>query len=80
MASNLNVSIKMFRIGELGDSFLISFDKESENSHILIDFGSFRNSTKSIIHLQNLAREILMHCKDNIDIVVGTHQHNDHDE
>jgi beta-lactamase superfamily II metal-dependent hydrolase len=77
--SNLSVNIKMFQVGELGDCFLLKFKKDGSESSVLIDCGSFRNSDESEQRLQTIAGFI----KDDLegkplDVVVGTHQHNDH--
>jgi beta-lactamase superfamily II metal-dependent hydrolase len=79
MANSVNVSIKMFQVGELGDCFWLQFEEGKNKSNVLIDCGSFRNSDKSKKRL----REIVSYMRDELgerkfDVVVGTHQHNDH--
>ncbi len=80
---NLQVNIRMYKVGELGDCFLLNFKNGDENSTVLIDCGSFRNSNRSIDRLKSIALDIKsIQTTDNktkaIDLVVGTHQHNDH--
>jgi hypothetical protein len=77
--SNVNVNIKMFQVGELGDCFLLKFKEDNKESAVLIDCGSFRNSDKSIKRLQTIAEFIKGDLNEKaLDVVVGTHQHNDH--
>jgi beta-lactamase superfamily II metal-dependent hydrolase len=79
MAIKLTVNIKMFKVGELGDCFLLHFKDGSNESHVLIDCGSFRNSEKSKERLKEVVTEIKSQLKGKkLDVVVGTHQHNDH--
>lgn len=79
MPSDIEVNIKMYKVGELGDCFLLTFLKGSKIANLLIDFGSFRNTVKSISRLKKIARDIKKQLKGNkLDVVVGTHQHNDH--
>ncbi|WP_448698087.1 MBL fold metallo-hydrolase [Mucilaginibacter sp. AW1-3] len=77
--SNIKVNIKMFQVGELGDCFLLKFNEGNQESSVLIDCGSFRNSTQSKERLQTIARFIKNDLNNKpLDVVVGTHQHNDH--
>lgn len=69
----------MYRLEELGDCFLLQFSDEEQESNVLIDCGSFRNSNQSATHLIKVAN----HIKDTVganglDLVIATHQHNDH--
>jgi beta-lactamase superfamily II metal-dependent hydrolase len=77
---SLNVNVRMYNVGELGDCFLLTFSDTGVDTHVLIDCGSFRNSKKSIARMQEIARHVKkqLGSKTAIDIVVGTHQHNDH--
>lgn len=69
----------MYRIGELGDCFLLTFNVGDAKSHMLVDCGSFRNSSTSIKRLGQIAGDIEKELEQKpIDVVVGTHQHNDH--
>jgi hypothetical protein len=69
----------MYRLLELGDCFLVTFTAGTSSSRLLIDCGSFRNAGTSIPRLKEITGKI----KDALggkplDVVVGTHQHNDH--
>lgn len=77
--NQLQINIRMYRVGELGDCFLLRFiDGETTNS-ILIDCGSFRNKKDSVDRLRKIAKDIESTLQgEPLDIVVGTHQHNDH--
>jgi hypothetical protein len=79
MAKNITVSTKMFQVGELGDCFLLHFREDKQESHVLIDCGSFRNGQPSKDRLNTIVKNIktMLNGK-KLDIVVGTHQHNDH--
>lgn len=79
MDGQINVNIKMYRVKELGDCFLLNFSHKSGTSNVLIDCGSLRNSDKSKARMQTIARNIQKQLKgEKISVVVGTHQHNDH--
>lgn len=79
MASNLTVNVRMYQVGELGDCFLLTFNNGDSTSDVLIDCGSFRNKQGS----KDRLRKIVGHINGSLngkklDVVVGTHQHNDH--
>ena len=76
----MKVNIKMFQVGELGDCFLLKFMEGDEKTHMLIDCGSFRNSARSKQRLRKIVKYILDKELEGelLDIVVATHQHNDH--
>ncbi len=75
----VSVNIKMYRVGELGDCFLLRFKAGKEQSHVLIDCGSFRNGGKSIARMQAIAADIQQQLNGaKLDVIAGTHQHNDH--
>jgi hypothetical protein len=77
--SQVEVNIKMYRVNELGDCFLLRFRHNGSESNVLIDCGSFRNGDKSKKRLQAIARDIKKQLPDKkLSVVVGTHQHNDH--
>ena len=79
MPSPITVNIKMYQVGELGDCFLLSFREGDKESNVLIDCGSFRNSANSKTRLNTVVTKIKSQLKSGrLDIVVGTHQHNDH--
>lgn len=77
--SQLEVSIRMYRVGELGDCFLLRFVDGKNISSVLIDCGSFRNNKVSIDRMKKIAEHIEETLDGGtLDVVVGTHQHNDH--
>ena len=79
MATTLSTRIRMHRMGELGDCFLLTFTSGSSKSHMLIDCGTFRNGANSIAQLKKVASAIKTELKGKpLNVVVGTHQHNDH--
>jgi beta-lactamase superfamily II metal-dependent hydrolase len=81
--AELNVNIRMYRVGELGDCFLLSFKEGEKESNVLIDCGSFRNSKESVSRMKEIAGHIKSSLSASgtnlpLQVVVGTHQHNDH--
>ena len=71
--------IRMYRLKELGDCFLITFSNANRTSRLLIDCGSFRNNAPSVDRLGEIVAAIAADLgNDPLDVVVGTHQHNDH--
>lgn len=69
----------MYKVGELGDCFLLTLNHDQTVRHMLIDCGSFRNSNESKARMQQVVGDIQQKIKGGkLDIVVGTHQHNDH--
>lgn len=77
MATKAN--IKMYRLNELGDCFLLTFVNGKKKSHLLIDCGSFRNGDSSRKRMKEVAADIKKQLKGApLDAVIGTHQHNDH--
>ncbi|NHF58043.1 MBL fold metallo-hydrolase [Flavobacteriaceae bacterium TP-CH-4] len=79
MNNALTTKIRMYRLHELGDCFLLSFNDTTSESHVLIDCGSFRNSNASSKKFKEITRDIrkIVGPK-GIDLIVATHQHNDH--
>jgi beta-lactamase superfamily II metal-dependent hydrolase len=75
----VTVNIKMYRLRELGDCFLLRFMNNGEKSHVLIDCGSYWNKTSSIERLKTIAGDIKEQLQGSpLNVIVGTHQHNDH--
>ncbi len=77
MSAPVTATVRMYRLHELGDCFLVTFRSGAHQSRMLVDCGSFRNGTASQKRLQ----AIVDHIKADgapLDVVVGTHQHNDH--
>ena len=74
-----NADIRMYRLNELGDCFLTTFTSGTSTSRLLIDCGSFRNTGQSINRIKEIVASIAEDTGDKpLDVVVGTHQHNDH--
>jgi metallo-beta-lactamase superfamily protein len=77
--SKLSAKICMYRLLELGDCFLVTFTAGAASSRLLIDCGSFRNGGPSIPRLKLITGKIKEALGGKpLDVVVGTHQHNDH--
>jgi beta-lactamase superfamily II metal-dependent hydrolase len=75
----LTATVRMYRLNELGDCFLITFSEGGHVSRMLIDCGSFRNGGPSVKRLQDIATDIEKELGgEPLTVVVGTHQHNDH--
>ncbi|MFN5168996.1 MAG: hypothetical protein ACK5DD_05190 [Cyclobacteriaceae bacterium] len=73
------VSVKMYRVGELGDCFLVTFRHQQTVRNLLIDCGSFRNGRTSKDRIEEIVTDIKKRIGGaHLDVVVGTHQHNDH--
>lgn len=71
--------IRMYRLNELGDCFLTTFTNGARTSRLLIDCGSFRNNNQSIKRIKEIVAGIAAETAGApLDVVVGTHQHNDH--
>lgn len=80
MSSQVTAKIRMYRLNELGDCFLVTFNTAGATSNLLIDCGSFRNGDESKERLREIVEKgIKLDLGGKpIDVVVGTHQHNDH--
>jgi len=76
---SVTANIKMYRMGELGDCFLLRFDCDDSIAHVLIDCGSFRNGAESKARIKSVVANIQQQLGEHkLNAVVGTHQHNDH--
>jgi hypothetical protein len=74
-----SADIRMYRLNELGDCFLVTLANAGRTSRLLIDCGSFRNNGQSIKRIKEIVAGISAQtAPDHLDVVVGTHQHNDH--
>lgn len=78
MTQPVTATVRMYRLHELGDCFLLTFTSAGATSRMLIDCGSFRNDTASVARLEAIVRDIGAQDGGALDVVVGTHQHNDH--
>ena len=79
MSVPVSAKVCMYRLLELGDCFLLTFTAGASKSRMLIDCGSFRNTTASATRLNQITKAIATELAGApLDVVVGTHQHNDH--
>jgi hypothetical protein len=79
MPSKASAKIRMYRLNELGDCFLVTLTAGRTRSHLLVDCGSFRNSNDSIDRLRAIMEQIKTDLGgSHVHVAVGTHQHNDH--
>ena len=74
MSNQVNVTVRMYRLNELGDCFLLSFASGSSSTRMLIDCGSFRNGAPSVKRLEEVVGAIKTDLKgQRLDVVIGTH-------
>jgi glyoxylase-like metal-dependent hydrolase (beta-lactamase superfamily II) len=79
MDPQVTATVRMYRLHELGDCFLLTFTAGPATTRMLIDCGSFRNGGPSVARLDAIVRSIGDELDGApLDVVVGTHQHNDH--
>lgn len=79
MPAHVKARITMYRMQELGDCFLLTFTAGRDVSRMLIDCGCFRNSGSSIARIKTVVADIKTTLDGApLDVVAGTHQHNDH--
>jgi beta-lactamase superfamily II metal-dependent hydrolase len=79
MSVKVSAKIQMYRLLELGDCFLLTFTAGASSSRLLIDCGSFRNDATAVNRLKAITTGINNALAGHpLDVVVGTHQHNDH--
>ena len=79
MAAKVSVKVRMYRLNELGDCHLITFKSGTKTSRLLIDCGTFQNGAASKARLAEVVASIRAEVKSRpLDVLVGTHQHNDH--
>lgn len=77
--SKASATVRMYRLNELGDCFLLAFGADGAKSRMLIDCGSFRNGKPSVDRLKAIVDAIGTELGGApLDVIVGTHQHNDH--
>jgi beta-lactamase superfamily II metal-dependent hydrolase len=70
------VKIRMYNTGSVGDCILLLFQKGGNTSFsMLIDCGGWNTDVPTI---SNCAKDILNTCKGKLDLLVVTHQHEDH--
>lgn len=79
MSEKVTATVRMYRLNELGDCFLVTLVSGGQTCRILIDCGSFRNGAPSTQRLEKVVASIATETGGTpLDVVVGTHQHNDH--
>lgn len=75
----VSACVRMYCLQELGDCFLLTLSAGQQQSRLLIDCGSFRNSKNSSERLNKIVQHIKADLKGRpLDVAIGTHQHNDH--
>jgi glyoxylase-like metal-dependent hydrolase (beta-lactamase superfamily II) len=72
-----SVRVRMYRPG-LGDCFLITFQEEDKNTHMLVDCGVFLGTQNGADRIREIVEDIREQTQDEIDVVVATHEHWDH--
>lgn len=73
-----SVRVRMFRHG-LGDCFLITFNVDRDERHMLIDCGTLGNKANSDVDIPAVYDHVVETIgKGKLDIVVATHEHKDH--
>lgn len=79
MAAPVSACVRMYRLNELGDCFLLTLTSGEQRSRMLIDCGSFRNGQDSADRLQKIVKHIQTELDGRpLDVAIATHQHNDH--
>ena len=79
MHQSVTATVRMYRLHELGDCFLLTIRSGASSSRMLIDCGSFRNSSAAVARLDTIVEGLSEELDGaGLDVVVGTHQHNDH--
>jgi hypothetical protein len=77
------IILRTYQVG-FGDCFLLTFNYgESDDRHILIDFGSTGlpkefDEEKVKTHMLEVAEQIRRDCNKKLHVVVATHRHKDH--
>lgn len=75
MSGPHKLSIRMYHVG-FGDCFLLSFEYSTTERHLLIDFGTTRQSKD---YMQKVAKDIAARCNGKgLDAVLVSHRHKDH--
>jgi len=75
----MNVKVRMYRSGGLGDCFLLTFSQPTGlERYILIDCGVFFGTPNARQRMRQIAQNIFEVTKGEIEILVATHEHWDH--
>lgn len=69
-------TVRMYNQNNLGDCFLLKFKQGTQESFLLIDFGSYEGNNEE--REREIAKNIQATVKDKPLIIVLTHQHKDH--
>jgi Metallo-beta-lactamase superfamily len=72
-----SVRVRMYRQG-LGDCFLLSFPRDRDEAHVLIDCGVLKGTEGASDRIQRVANSIFETTRGRLDALVVTHQHWDH--
>lgn len=79
----IKIILRSYQVG-FGDCFLLTFNYgETDDRHILIDFGSTGlpkefDKEKAKTHMLEVAEQIRRDCNKKLHIIVATHRHKDH--
>ena len=68
--------IRMYRQG-LGDCFLVTFQTEQGEKHLLIDCGTL-GATTTGVKMDDVVADIVTTTGGTLDVLVATHEHKDH--
>jgi hypothetical protein len=70
--------IRMYRLGGIGDCFLLSFPRSEGMSHMLVDCGVLKGTDKGKARMQAVVADIVKTTEGRLDVLVVTHEHWDH--
>lgn len=73
----VKVRVRMYRQG-LGDCFLLSFTRQDQARHMLIDCGVLLGTKDGTHKVQQVVQDIRQTTGDHLNVVVATHEHWDH--
>jgi len=77
-AAKRRATVRMYRLG-VGDCFLLSFPRAGqEDFRILIDCGVHQAQSGGSARVRQVVQNLKAVTKGRIDVVVGTHEHQDH--
>jgi hypothetical protein len=76
---DLTVKVRMYRLGGLGDCFLLTFLSENQDPrYMLIDFGIFFATSGAEKRMLAVAEDIEKTTNRRLHVLVATHEHWDH--
>jgi hypothetical protein len=71
-------TVRMYRLG-VGDCFLVSFPRDRQaDFRVLIDCGVHQSQTGGSQRIKDTVLDLKKITKGKIDVIVGTHEHQDH--